>query len=223
MIDIREEAYKVILKVLKKFHFSDNLLANSGKKIRKQNGDHNLFYTLVKGVIKMYAHLDYIAGLHGDKEKLDKTDLKYKVILYIGLYQIKYLESIPDHAAVHETVALAKKKFGEGISGWVNAVLRSYLRNPKITYPEDPVRRMALEYSFPEELITVFIDYWGEEEAEMLCMYFNDVPRLNIRINQLATTTDKCRNYFANKNIILEASEASKQMLTTNRFAQQVI
>lgn len=56
----------------------------------------------------------------------------------MGLYQLMYLNSIPDHAAVNETVELAKTLFNEQVADFVNAVLRSYLRNPEITYPKEP-------------------------------------------------------------------------------------
>jgi 16S rRNA (cytosine967-C5)-methyltransferase len=124
------------------------LLHQKAKKLKAAGEDPALFYTLVKGVIKMALKLDYILQQHTDAKKYASTDIKIKSILYIGLYQILYLDSIPEHAAVNESVELAKTLFNPQIADFVNAVLRSYLRNPEVIYPEEPELRIAYEYSF---------------------------------------------------------------------------
>ncbi len=218
MVNERAEAYKVLTKVLKDNAFSDNLLRNVGKKIKRDNGNHDLFYTIVKGTVKLREHLHHIATFYTDSEKFEKTNLTIRILIYMGLYQLRYCENIPAHAAINETVDLVKSKFDRKVADFVNAVLRSYQREPdKVTYPEDPIQRMAVEYSYPEELIRIWIDTWGEDETEMLCMYFNDVPRLNIRVNQLETSTDKLISYFSRKDIALQPSQASRMMMTTNQ------
>ncbi len=218
MVNERAEAYKVLTKVLKDNAFSDNLLRNVGKKIKNADGNHDLFYTIVKGTVKLREHLHHIATFYTDAVKFDKTDLKVQILLYMALYQLRYCENIPDHAAINETVDLAKSKFDQRVADFINAVLRSYQRDPnKVTYPEDPVQRMALEYSYPPELIQIWLDTWGEDETEMLCMYFNDVPRLNVRVNQIETSAEKLIAYFSRKDIELTPSTASSMMMTTNQ------
>ncbi len=218
MVNERAEAYKVLTKVLQDNAFSDNLLRNVGKKIKRDNGNHDLFYTIVKGTVKLREHLHHIATFYTDKERFENTPLKVRIIIYMGLYQLRYCEYIPDHAAINETVDLAKSKFDKKVADFINAVLRAYQREPeKVTYPEDPIQRMAVEYSYPEELIRTWVDTWGEDETEMLCMYFNDVPRLNLRVNQLETSTEKLVSYFARKDIVLKPCQASNMMMTTDQ------
>ncbi len=223
MVNEREEAYKIIVKVLKKNMFSDNLLQKSQAKIKKQNGNHDLFYTLVKGIIKMHRNLDYIASRFADEKKFANTDLKIKVFIYLGIFQIKDCDNIPDHAAVHETVELAKKLMNQKIADFVNAVIRNFLRNPEITYDiKDTAERIGIEYSFPTEIIKEWLKYYGEEQTEYLCMYFNDVPKLNIRVNKTATTVEKVISYFSKKGISIIPSSASPSVVCTDS-PQEVI
>ncbi|MDP8232672.1 MAG: 16S rRNA (cytosine(967)-C(5))-methyltransferase RsmB [Candidatus Zophobacter franzmannii] len=217
MINERLEAYTVIKKVLRNNEFSDNLLNSSVKKIRKQNGDSNLFYTLVKGVIKMKGNLEYILSTLTDSDKFAQTDLKIKVWLYIGLFQIIHLDSIPEYAAVNETVELAKKSLSPKTAAFINAVLRNYLRNKDIKYPEDAVGRIAAEQSYPKEIIEQWIEIYGEEDAEYLALHFNDIPRLHLRVNKTATTSAKIQAYFKNKHELdFRTSDLSDSMLVTD-------
>ncbi|MEN6444751.1 MAG: 16S rRNA (cytosine(967)-C(5))-methyltransferase RsmB [Candidatus Cloacimonas sp.] len=219
-MNFRAEAYSTILKVLKDKEYSDTLLHQRAKRIKNANEDPALFYNLVKGVIKLYLKLDYILQQYVDKNKYAATDIKIKTLLYIGLYQILYLNSIPEFAAVNETVELAKNLFNSQVGDFVNAVLRSYLRSPEITYPKEPKLRIAYEHSFPPELVEQWLDLWGEENTEYLAMFFNENPELHIRVNTTATTPDKLKAYFAKRNIIITPSPASPNMFHTAQTAE---
>lgn len=214
---LRNEAYQTILKVLKGGEFSDTLLRQRAGKLKGHNENLALFYNLVKGVIKMHLKLDYIVSNYTDPVKYSKTDIKIKILLYIGLYQILYLDSIPEHAAVNETVELAKTILGDSVADFVNAVLRSYQRDPNVSFPNNPVERIAYEHSFPVELISQWIALWGEEDTEYLALYFNENPRLHIRVNSTATTPDKLIQYFSKRNISVIPSESGGMMLTTEQ------
>jgi 16S rRNA (cytosine967-C5)-methyltransferase len=216
-MSFRQEAYSTILKVLKNGDFSDNLLQQRAKKLKNKGEDLSLFYTTVKGVIKMRQKLDFILSHYTDKEKFQNTDLKIKIMLYLGLYQILYLDSIPEHAAVNETVELAKATLSEQVSDFVNAVLRAYLREDKTVYPKDPALRIAYEHSYPPDLIKTWISMFGEEDTEYLAMYFNENPALHIRVNSTATTGEKLQNYFNRRDIQITPCPASKMMYITHQ------
>lgn len=222
MINVRLEAYKIILKVLSKRIFSDKLLSVMRKKISDAGEDSQLLYVLVKGIIKMRKNLEFIASCHTESSKWQNTNIKFKILIYIGLYQLCYCDGIPEHATVNETVNLAKKLYGEKIANFVNAVLRSHLRNSKIEYPQNPQDRFALQYSFPEAMIAEWIERWGLEKTESLCQYFNAVPRLHIRVNSMATNRKKLIEYFIRRNIIVEESPASQNMLLSDQ-AREVL
>lgn len=214
---LRNEAYQTILKVLKGGEFSDTLLRQRAGKLKHGNENLALFYNLVKGVVKLHMKLDYIVSNYTDPHKYAKTDLKIKILLYIGLYQLMYLDSIPEHAAVNETVALTKDLLGDSVADFVNAVLRSYLRDPNVSFPQEPSKRIAYEHSFPVELISEWIDLWGEEDTEYLALYFNENPRLHMRVNSTATTPEKLIQYFAKRNINVLPAESGGMMLTTDQ------
>jgi len=219
-MNFRQEAYSIIYKVLKDKDYSDVLLHQKAKKLKAAGEDPALFYTLVKGVIKMALKLDYILQQHTDAKKYASTDIKIKSILYIGLYQILYLDSIPEHAAVNESVELAKTLFNPQIADFVNAVLRSYLRNPEVIYPEEPELRIAYEYSFPPELVSQWLRLWDAEATEYMAMFFNENPELHIRVNSTATSPAKLQAYFAKREIVITPSEASKMMFHTSQVAE---
>lgn len=221
-MDVRQEAYQTVLKILKDHEFSDTLLHQRAKKIKNADANVALYYHLVKGIIKYRLKLDYILSFYTDVKKYANTDLKVKVMLYLGLYQILYLDSVPEHAAVNETVELSKTNIGEHVADFVNAVLRAYLRNPAFAYPTEPYLRIANEHSYPPELISKWIELWGEENTEYLAIFFNENPRLHIRVNQTATTPTKLISYFQKRNIILEPCAASLMMLRTE-MAEEVL
>ena len=213
---VREEAYYTILKVFKDTEFSDTLLHQRAKKLKGSKENVALFYNMVKGVIKMRLKLDYILSQYTDQDKFAQTDIKIKTWLYLGLYQMMYLDSIPNHAAINETVELAKKNMGEKVGDFVNAILRAYQRNPEVKYPEDPVLRIAYEHSYPPELIAKWIELWGEEDTEYLALFYNENPRLHIRVNTTATTRDKLIQYFTKRDIPVTPSPVSKITILTN-------
>lgn len=219
-MNFREEAYSTILKVLKNNEFSDAMLQQRAKKLKHSGEDIRLFYTTVKGVIKMRQKLDFILGHYTDPKKYEATDLKIKIMLYLGLYQIIYLDTIPDHAAVNETVELAKKLLSNQVADFVNAILRSYLREDSIQYPKDSALRIAYEHSYPPELIKTWIRLWGEEATEYMAMYFNENPALHIRVNSTATSPEKLQKYFERRNIEIIPCKASKMMFTTHQSSE---
>lgn len=208
MSSVRKEAYNIIYTVLKDHHHSDRLLEQKLKKFKTEK-ERNFLYHLVKGTIKMYRNLDYIASSVCNPTKYSQTNLRIRTVIYLGLYQIIYCGSVPDHSAVDESVELAKSLFDSKVGDFVNALLRTYLRNPKIEYPENPVERLSCQLSFPVELIEGWFGYWGQEETEKLCRYFNENPKLSMRVNRMATDPDRFVRYFANRGLELEQSTAS--------------
>jgi len=215
-MNIRAEAYDIIVKVLKHKEYSDNLLQQRAKKLRHQSEQIAFMYNLVKGTIKFQLKLDYICRQYTETAKFDKTDIKIKVLLYMGLYQLLYMNSVPDHAAIHETVDHAKTLFGIGVAGFVNSILRSFQRNPEVVLPTDPVQRIAYEYSYPVELIKVWHKLWGTDYTEKMAVFFNETPQLHIRVNTIATDATKLIQYFQKREIRCVQSAASKNILVTD-------
>ena len=105
--------------------FTEDLLESAFAQTRLSPADRGLCQELVYGIIRWQAALDWlIARKTGGREQ--KPALQN--LLRLGLYQIFWLDRIPDHAAVHETVELAKRDGFGAQAGFVNAILRGYLR-----------------------------------------------------------------------------------------------
>ena len=151
--------------------------------------DKALFTSLVYGVTERRITLDYIIAAMSSRGT-SHIEPRVMGILRLGLYQIIYLDKIPVHAAVNETVALTKNK-GEG--SFVNAILRNYIRDgqSRVLFPkkEDSVSRyLSVRYSFPEWICESLIADYGAEDAEGILMAFSSsAPAPTLRANTLVT------------------------------------
>jgi len=212
--NIRHVAYDIIVKVMKNNDFSDNLLQKKAKAIKHSEHDIVPFlYQIVKGTVKYKQQLDYIVRQFVDPGKYNQTNIKIKVLLYLGLYQLIYMKSVPDHAAINETVELAKTIYSEPVANFVNSVLRSYQRNPEVKYPDDVIQRIAYEYSYPVAMIEQWVKLWGADRTELLAMFFNEPSKLHLRVNTSATDSKKLMQYFTKRKVKCMESLASKNML----------
>src|SRR5258706_1020617 len=123
--------------------------------------DRGLCQEIVYGVVRWQAALDWlVARKTGGREQ--KPALQN--LLRLGLYQIFWLDRIPNHAAVHETVELAKQRGFQGQAGFVNAVLRGYLREFDATeklLEELKTTQPNVGFSHPEWLVARWQTRWG--------------------------------------------------------------
>ena len=154
--------------------------------------DRGLVTELVYGCTRQRRTLDGILDRLAKKPASEQAP-ELRAVLHLGLYQIGYLTQIPNGIAVHETVELAKQSGLKGLSGLVNGILRNYVRqleagsqdNPWcFPLPEDPIERLAVLYSYPDWIVQAWGDHLGLDAAEKLCQWFNQVPTLDLRVNQ---------------------------------------
>ena len=147
--------------------------------------DRGLCQELVYGVVRWQATLDWlIARKTGGRTQ--KATLQN--LLRLGLYQIFWLDRIPNHAAVNETVEQAKQSGFGPQAGFVNAVLRGYLREfdqTKALLAELKAAQPPLGYSHPEWLLNRWQKRWGAEKAARLMDWNNTPPKTYARINDL--------------------------------------
>lgn len=145
-----------------------------------------LLTELVYGVVRNQQELNTVlaSSVHGN---IDKMQHKLKAILWLGLYQLTYLDKIPVHAAVDESVSLAKEFFGAGPAGLVNAVLRR-------AAGEEP-KRPVDAFDAPKGPMALWkrqwVNNWGEEKARELIQFFADIPPIGLRRNLVETETDE--------------------------------
>ena len=150
---------------------------------------------LVFGVFRNKILLDYVIRQNSTL-RLKKIDPKVLNILRMGTYQIFFMDKVPNHAAVSESVELTKKVAHRRTVDFVNAVLRSIIRNSNsdntidLSSITDPTELLSVKYSYPLPLAQFFIDTYGTERAESLMIAGNSTPGLCVRVNTLKTTMD---------------------------------
>src|SRR5262249_13760724 len=148
-------------------------------------------HELVYGVVRWRATLDWLIG-RKTQNRTQKSTLQN--FLRLGLYQIFWLDRIPGHAAVHETVELAKRAGFGPQSGFVNALLRNYLREfegTKRLLDELKKSQPHLGYSHPEWLVTRWQKRWGAEQLSQLLQWNNSPSTTFARVNTLKTDTSR--------------------------------
>ena len=146
-----------------------------------------LLYTTVERKITYDYYISAISGRSTDK--IDPTTLN---VLRMGMCQIVHMDSVPDHAAVNETVALGRNS---GEKSFINGVLRQASRlkaDGKLPLPpreKKASRYLSVAYSFPQWLVKHFISLYGEEDTEKLLERFNSARYTDLTVN--LTKTDK--------------------------------
>jgi 16S rRNA (cytosine967-C5)-methyltransferase len=147
--------------------------------------DRALCQEIVYGVVRWQSTLDWlIAQKTGGREQ--KSALQN--LLRLGLYQIFWLDRIPDHAAVHETVELAKQNGFGPQAGFVNAILRGYLREADETkklLAELKISNPAIGFSHPQWLVEKWQERFGAEKTAQLLEWNNTPPKTFARVNTL--------------------------------------
>ena len=184
----RLTAVKLLDKTFRSGSYSNIQLGNTLSRSDMEQRDKAFCSALYYGVIERRITLDHIiSGL--SSRPLNKLDSIILNILRCGLYQILYMESIPDSAAVNESVLLAKKAGKTSASGMVNAILRNFLRrDKKFDLPGKPgsIGRLSVEYSAPEEMVRELM------ENNALSLLDPDIRKdtVYIRRNPLRCTSD---------------------------------
>ncbi len=203
MPDIRKLVYLSLLSCAENGRYS-NLEADSAIKKNGLVGKDSAFYTaFFYGTTEKQITLDYqIKKL--SKTPIEKLQTKVLILLRMGFYQLLYMDSVPDHAAVNETVALAKQLVNSGACGYINGMLRSAAKELKkggktvIFTPNkerDICGYLSITYSFPRGLCKLWVNAYGAEIAEKIMSAQNGRASTTIRINTLKIS----RNDYLNK------------------------
>lgn len=157
--------------------------------------DRGLFTEIVYGTIRYRHTIDFILNnfLKNGIKKLKSENPFLLNILRTAIYQIKYLDKVPDFAVVNEAVNIAKQRCDVYKSKFVNGVLRNYLRN-KEKYESfkdnNFVQELTLNYSFQTWMVKLMIDQYGKEVAEKILCGLNERPQVTVRVNGLKTDYD---------------------------------
>ena len=180
----RALALSTLLKIEENNSYANLSLDTALKHASLTPADRRLFTAIVYGVIERRITLDYLISAVSAR-KIDELDLKTRMLLRMGIFQLRFLDRIPPHAAVNESVALAGKRAG----GFVNACLREYLRkNSTILLPdksESLTRHLSVAHSVPEALCERFLSAFGADRTDSILRAFSVHPPLTLALNPL--------------------------------------
>ena len=182
----RQIAARILSQRLTSGEFTENLLETALAATRLSPADRGLCHELVCGVVRWQATLDCLIARKTDPARQQRPALKN--LLRLGLYQIFWLDRVPPHAAVHETVELAKHSGYGGQAGFINAVLRGYLRETdeiKKILADMKKSQPALGWSHPEWLVEKWRKQFGDENMRKLLEWNNTPPKTFARVNTL--------------------------------------
>lgn len=158
--------------------------------------DRALTTALVYGVLRRRLTLDWVIGQFSDTA-FDKIDPVVRSALRLGLYQLLFMDRIPEYAAVNASVNLVKSAVGPRPANFVNGVLRTAVRRRQnLVYPDqaaDPVKWLSVTRSFPEWMIRRWIIRYGPADTVRLCDTINRVPPITVRVNTLKSDYARVR------------------------------
>lgn len=181
--------------------YIETLLDRALEQTRLNQADRALCRELVLGITRWRAALDWLIA-RKTAGRVQKAQLQN--LLRLGLYQIFWLDRIPDHAAVNETVDLARALGFGPQAGFVNAMLRGYLREADATRAaltdlkrSDP----ALGHSHPSWLVERWRRLWGDERSARLLEWNNTPPKVFARVNALKADPGKLLEQWRSEGV----------------------
>lgn len=192
MANVRNIAYKVLYRVLHEDAYSAIALNSAVHEENLSGVDVSFLSALVYGVLERKLTLEYIIR-QCSSIRIKKIEAKTLIVLYLGMYQLIYMDKVPDSAAVNESVKLCKQLKLYKSSGFVNAVLRNFVRADKqckLPDQSDRLRYLSVVYSCPESITKEMLATYGEELTELILKGIIGRPPICVRVNTLKTDTN---------------------------------
>ena len=208
----REAAYKALLAIERDGSYSNlelsKMLASDGL------SNKGFIREIVYGVTENKIYLDYILDKF-IKKGASKTKLQALIILRMGVYQILFMNSVPNYAAVNESVALARR-FARGTDGFINGVLRNFIRNMESASEIDvkgQLEYLSIRYSCQLKLVEELVSMLGFEHAKVLLEHAGHRPPLSIRVNIAKISVKELADRLRAKGFEIEGSKLSDRVL----------
>ncbi len=199
----RYTAYKALYKIEKEKSYSNLTLDSFLKSSDFSQKDNAFMSALFYGVLEKRVSLDYIISKFSSV-RLKKIELKTLIILRMGVYQLVFMDKVPDSACVNESVKICKKEKLFHSSGFVNGVLRSITRaENRFPLPDkkDTIKYYSVKYSCPEDIVKLWIEDYSELMCEQILQTLADRPPIFLRVNVLKTTCEDLIKQLFDDNI----------------------
>lgn len=206
--NIRELVLDILIEVNEKDQYSHLVIRSVLDKYQYLDKKERAFLTrLAEGTIEHQIEMDYMIDSFS-KVKVRKMKPLIRNLLRMSVYQLRYMDAIPDSAVCNEAVKLAKKRGFRQLSGFVNGVLRSIVREgDKLLYPDaaiEPKRYLEVKYSVPGWIINRWMKAYGYEQTETILSHFYQESPLTIRTNRTKCTPEELRTKLINEQVTVE-------------------
>ena len=181
-INEREIVLEILMEITENGAYSHKILGDVLSKYQYLEKRERAFITRVtEGTLEHLIEIDYILN-QVSKTKVKKMKPVIRNLLRSSVYQLKYMDSVPDHAVCSEAVKLAVRKGFSGLRGYVNGVLRNVARKmDEIEYPKDGIQALSVRYSIPEWILALWEKSYGEEITEKMAAEFQKEKPITIR------------------------------------------
>ena len=223
VLDIRETAYDILKKIEYEDLYVNDILHNALRRMQFSDKRDRAFLTrLVEGVTERRISLDHLIDKLSTGKKKLKPDIR--ILLRMGIYQIRYMEAVPDRAAISETVELVKRSGYAGLSGYVNALLRKVSElSAEGKLDSFLVSRMDTRYSTPKWLCDFLVETYGKENAKLILMDQYKEHDTVIRVNLQKTSIEELKERLISKGLEVSGSNLKLEPEQKNELDKRVL
>ncbi|MCX5807772.1 MAG: 16S rRNA (cytosine(967)-C(5))-methyltransferase RsmB [Proteobacteria bacterium] len=206
-----------IIKKVEEGYFLDEVINSFFSRYTLSDAQKSLIYEISSGVIRWKGFLNWVVS------RLVKKNVKQEIryLLWASVYQISFMKK-GDYHIVNETVDYAKKEYGTYVAGFINAVLRKFIRESdefsKMRDSRCEIRDLPLAYSFPEWLTKRWLERYGKENAVRLFEFLNKTPEFSIRVDINRMSRDEAAEELEAKGIRTRKGPYSEYALYVDRL-----
>lgn len=210
----RELALDMLLAIDRDGQYSHLVLRDVLDKYQYLSKQERAFLTrLTEGTVERMLTLDYVIDQFS-KTKVKKMKPLIRELMRLSVYQIMYMDGVPDAAVCNEAVKLARKRGFSGLSGFVNGVLRSVARGWKnVTFQNESVR-----YSVPEWIIDGWNADYGRDVTEKMLEAFMQHAKITVRTNTQKCTPEELKDRLSQEGVTVEAIEGISYAFALSGF-----
>lgn len=204
--NVREVALDILTAVEKNQAYSNLSLNHAIKENDLSGKDVGLLTELTYGTIQHQLTLDYyVAPFLKNPKKIESWVL---LLIKMSVFQMIYLDRVPERAAIHEAVEIAKKRAHRGVASLVNGVLRSIQREgvPSLDEIKDPIQRISISTSHPVWLVEKWVEQFGLEETDKMCRENLQAPIQTGRVNLTKTNREDLIEKLTSEGFLVEPS-----------------
>lgn len=210
-VNSREIVLEILTDVLENNEFSHIALREKLKKYKDLDKTNRNFITRIsEGTLENLIQIDYIINKFS-KIKVKKMKPLIRNILRMSVYQLLYMDNVPNSAVCNEGVEIAKNHGFGPLKGFVNGVLRNIARNiDNIKYPDentDIIKAYSIRYSMPEWIVSLWIKDFGKEKTKIILDGIRKHRPLCVRCNLSKAPREEIINSLSKQEITIEESE----------------